>query len=103
MSLTICHLTSFKVGLQPGNRVARGDFLGTMKNHIHISLNDPYHGTSHSNCTQGYHAHVALFLINSGYFTIEGQSFDPGFDLNGNPIRDLWDATTIGSTNQENK
>ncbi len=58
---------------------------------------------AHCSLTIKMHYFFTIFHINSGFITIKGQSFDPGFYLNGNPLHDQWDGTTIVSTNQENK
>ncbi len=101
MNLTICHFSSFKP-ISDGTRVARGDFLGTMTDHIHLSLDDRYNDT-YPRCTSTTQNFCRPIPFNGGYYTIEGQSFDPGFDQNGNPIRDQYDGTTITSTNNEMK
>lgn len=100
VNLTICHFSSFKPDIN-GARVARGDFLGTMNGHIHLSIDDRYHDTTHSDCSSANARTCRPIPFNGGYYTIEGQSFDPGFDSNGNPIRDQWDGTTIVSMNVE--
>jgi hypothetical protein len=102
MNLTICHFSSFKPNII-GTRVARGDFLGTMNGHIHLSIDDRYLDATHSSCWPSNARTCRPIPFNGGYYTIEGQSFDPGFDSGGNPIQDQWDGTTMVSSNQEHK
>ena len=48
-----------------------------MKDHIHLSLDDPYHDTSYSDCSPGVQRMCRPVPFNGRYFTIENQGFDP--------------------------
>ena len=104
VNLTICHFASFKPNLNSGVRIARGDFLGTWIGNIHLSVDDRYHDQSPgSGCTLSTAKTCRPVPFNGGYFTIEGINFNPGFDQNGNPIRNQYNGSTFVSTNKENK
>jgi len=108
VNLTICHFASFKANLQ-GTSVTRGTFLGTMTGHIHMNIDDRYHDLSHSQCSPGSARTCLPVPFNGGYFAIEEQSFDPGFDQNNNPLQNQYGCPTgqncilIVSTNAEIK
>jgi len=102
VNLNICHFATFNV--KQGDYVARGKFLGTWVGNIHLSIDDRYHDKSPgSGCPSPALRNCRPVPFNAGYYTIEGMSFDPGFDQNGNPIQNQWYGSTIVSTNVETK
>ncbi len=95
VNLTICHFFSFNPKLTPGMHVDRGFFLGTMKDNSHIHLNlDDRNDTISPNpgCSAQFPRTCRPIPFNGGYFTLENQSFDPGFNQDGSPIQNQFDT-----------
>jgi len=112
VNLTICHFSSLNAHLIPNMHVDQGYRLGTMVDHIHLSLDDRNHDTTHSDCAPNITATSSPRTCRpvpfNGYYAIQGQNFDPAFDQNGVPLPNQFGCTQgdagcilITSRNQE--
>lgn len=67
VNLTICHFASFQPNIY-GTRVVRGAYLGTMSDHIHLSIDDRYQDVTHSDCSPSNASTCRPIPFNGGYY-----------------------------------
>jgi hypothetical protein len=75
LNLTICHFSSYNADVKLHKGIPRGKVLGTMKGHVHISL-DKREGLPHGEWLPVPFNKAGTDYAPGGH-TIEGESLDP--------------------------